>query len=274
MTDAKQNISLDEIKNIEAEILEQIIKICDDNNLSYSLMGGSLIGVIRHKGFIPWDDDIDIMMPRPSYEKFKSIMLNSCDERIKYLSSETQNDYYYDYAKVISSKTDVKEYNLPKIDNYGVFVDIFPVDAIHNNTVKRYFQMFSIRVLRPLLEISRCEKPQSNNKTKLILKKFIFLFAKKIGYHRILNLINKISTECDYDKSKYVTVFGAFTTKAYQYYKKEMFENTVYKTFEGKNVKVIEEYDEYLKGLFGDYMQLPSKDKQKSNHNFDHILYK
>lgn len=275
MTDAIQNISLDEIKKIELEILKKIIKICDENNLRYSLMDGSLIGVIRHKGFIPWDDDIDIMMPRNDYEKLKSIMLNHPNDEIKYLSSQTQNDYYYAYAKVVSTKTDIKEYNLPKIENYGIFVDIFPIDAVHNNALIRYFQMFSMRFLRPFLEISRCEKPESNNENKLRFKKIIFLFAQKIGWHKVLNFINKISTKCNWDESQFATIlYSTISTKAHKYYKKEIFEQTIFKQFEGTDVKVIKDYDNYLKDLFGDYMQLPSKDKQKSNHNFDYILLK
>lgn len=275
MEKEKISISLEQIKKIEIEILENVIKICDDNELKYSLMDGSLIGVIRHNGFIPWDDDIDIMMPRPDFEKLKEIMVNNPIEGLKYMSSETQEDYYYPFAKVVSTKTEIKEYKLLKIKDYGVFIDIFPIDAVDNNPIKRFIRMKSIGILRPILEISYYEEPVSDSKMKLYFKKWIALFTKKIGYHKILKLINKISKKCDYNHCKLATIlYSTISSKANKYYNKEMFEDTIYKTFEDQKVKVIKEYDRYLKDLFGNYMKLPDEKDRKSNHKFDYIRYK
>lgn len=268
-------ISLEEMKEIEVEILKKIDEVCRNNKLTYSLMDGSLIGAIRHKGFIPWDDDIDIMMPRPHYEKLKDILIKEPIEGLKYMSSETQEDFYYPFAKIVSTKTTMKEYKSLEINDYGVFIDVFPIDGIYENKIKRFIQMRLIKILRPFLEISFHEKIDTNSNIKFIIKSLINIFAKMIGYKKIVSFINKISKKCNYNQSTYVTIlYSTISTKAKKYYKRDVFENVSYRKFEKEEFAVIKEFDRYLTDLFGDYMELPPIEKRISNHKFDRLNWK
>ena len=270
-----RNITLEEIKNIGIGILEQIDNICKENNLKYSLLGGSLLGAIRHQGFIPWDDDIDIMMPRPDYEKLKEIMIEHPIEKIKYMSCDTQPDYYYPYAKVVSTITTAKEYNLFQIQDYGVFIDIFPIDGTYDSEIKRWFQKKKINILRFLMRSSYCEKQLSNSIIKKIIKKIIAFFTKLIGFKRWTKIMQKTMQKCDYAKSKYASLVEEdIYIKDGKFYTKDMFENVSLKPFENKKFYVIDNYDKFLTDEFGDYMTLPPIEKQKSNHHFDRLMWK
>ena len=126
-----KEINLEKIKKSEIDILKYIEKICKENNIKYSLMDGSLLGAVRHNGFIPWDDDIDIMLLREDYDKLKRVILNdSNNSRYLYMSNDLYDDYLYPYAKLIDTETSAKETGIKAPKNYGIFVDIFPIDKI------------------------------------------------------------------------------------------------------------------------------------------------
>lgn len=271
----EKKITLEEMKKIEIEILEKIDEICKKNNLKYSLMDGSLIGAIRHKGFIPWDDDMDIMMPRPDYNKLKQIFLENPVDGLKYMSSEVQEDFYYPFSKVVSTKTTIKEYKALEIKDYGVFVDIFPIDGVYENKIKRYFQVTSLKILIILIQISFHEDEISNSKIKKYIKKILSIFAKKIGFKKLVKIANEIMQKCNYTDSKYVTsLYSDISLKKRKFYDKDFFESVIYKKFENKEFLVIEKYDEYLKDLYNDYMKLPPIECRKSNHAFDRLIWK
>ena len=275
MKNKQINITLDEMKKIELEILGKIDEICRKNNLKYSLAAGTLIGAIRHKGFIPWDDDIDIMMPRPDYEKLKQILLKNPVEGLKYMSSDTQYDFYYPFAKVVSTQTTIKEYKALEIKDYGVFVDVFPIDGVYQNRMKRFFQVKSLKILRNLIQISFHEEEISNSKIKRYIKQVIAIFSKKVGFKRWVEIANKIMKKCDYNNSEYVTeLYNDISIKRNRIYQKYIYENVSYKQFEDKKFLVLDNYDKYLKDLFGNYMELPPIESQKSNHDFDRLMWK
>ena len=146
-------INSDELKSIQLDLLQKTADFCENNGLRYFLCGGTLIGAIRHKGYIPWDDDIDIAMPRPDYEKFVRIF-NLTQNYYQVMSIETDPDYAYAFAKVYENRTVLKELHYPGdafgvyidilYDNrtvlkelhykgsIGVFIDIFPADGVKN----------------------------------------------------------------------------------------------------------------------------------------------
>lgn len=271
----KKQITLDEMKEIELNILDKVDKICKENNLVYSLMDGSLIGAVRHNGIIPWDDDIDIMMPRPDYERLKEIMTQNPISNLLYMSSETQNDYIYPFAKVVDTRTTVKEYKTIEIENYGVYLDIFPVDAVYNNKIRRFFQMRIMKFLRKCLETSFHENAVSKNKIKRLLKRIMTFFTKLVGYKKWLKVINRNCLKRNYKENNYVTIlYSTICTKANKYYTKEMFEKITDVKFENRDIKIIKDYDKYLMDLFGNYMKLPPVEEQVSNHNFDRLEWK
>ena len=128
--------TVEELQKIELEILKYIDKVCKENNLTYFLAYGTLIGAIRHKGFIPWDDDVDIQMPRDDYNKLCDILKEE-NGRYKLLDHKEGLGYIYPFAKVIDSNTRLIETGLTETVNMGVYIDIFPIDGTPNDFKKR-----------------------------------------------------------------------------------------------------------------------------------------
>lgn len=248
-------INIDEIKRIEISILDYVVDICERNNLNYSLAFGTLLGAVRHKGFIPWDDDIDIHMPRPDYDKFIKITTSSsCDSIYKTLSFDTDSSYYYQFAKVVDSRTKVVETDLIPNVNMGVWIDIFPVDSID-----RCFNFR--RNIITLLDYFRILSVYNNVPAKLhkfgrILPFILFRFAKCFKPQLYISLMNYIATRGAFDQSHFSSVLiGRITSK--MKFKSSDFVNCSLITFEGKQYKAPANVDEYLSIMYGDYMQLP-----------------
>ena len=267
-------LSLQEIKECEINILEKIDKICKKYNLKYSLMDGSAIGAVRHHGFIPWDDDIDIMMIRDDYNKLKDILKNNKEELL-YLSCDTRDDYSYPYAKVVDMNTDAKEIGIDKPEGYGVFVDIFPIDKITNCKIEKILYLFYMKILYKIYFIKIYKKQISDSKLKLFLKNIMALLLKPINFKKLVKKMNQksqIFNNCDIDN--YAIIFHDTTLNKKITYKKDFFENIKYMNFENKEFLIINHYDEYLKNVFGEYMKLPPKENRKTNHNWEYLKKK
>ncbi len=271
-----EKLSLKEIQKIEIEILSKIDKICKNNNITYSLAAGSVIGAIRHKGFIPWDDDIDIIMSRKDYEKFKDIMTSQNYKDIKYLSCEIQNDYWWPYAKVVSLKTEAQEKNLKPTKDYGVFVDIFPLDNIPNDEQERKKYFNKLKIIRNLYLLKLFGTSTTSNNFKKIIKKILLFFLTPISSRHLLLKFNTLVKK--YKDTPNCNNLGLLVTettiKRNIIYPNNFLEKIIYTEFENKKFTIIENYDKYLKELYGDYMKLPPKEEQISNHHWEILKLK
>lgn len=258
---SKDCLSLDEIKNIEVEILEYISEICDKNNLRYFLSYGTLIGAIRHKGFIPWDDDIDIAMPRKDYDQLLEILQAQTASKYKCLIP-MKAGYYYEFAKVIDTTTRVQEQTTISAE-CGVWVDIFPLDGLNRSDKINHYT---------LLFLNRCRAASVNakfpNKMRGLLKPLEFCFWKLcrlIGYKPFLRTSLKLSQKYDFDSSEFVGFASSYP--AYnKYMERKWFEESVNVPFENKRFKAPKEYHKYLSTQYGDYMKLPPEDRRISHH--------
>ena len=279
-----------EVKNELLLILKEFVDFCNKHNLKYSLDGGTLIGAIRHKGFIPWDDDIDVMMPREDYvflrENFKS-------ENVYFLDSYINRRYHQSIGKLISKKTWGYEKPYKKYKNYGVYLDIFPLDYVPND--ERLFYEFLYK------------NKKLTNKCYLMASKYFFVwdyitkksdYIKNIlliplsiirtisyrwifGFHVILKKIEKFPKMNSVNKIYYNNTFEnvsnddrkmAFVSwNDYKYnmcFTKGDFENSYIFNFEGIKCKVVNNYDNYLKMFYNsDYMKLPPLSKRVKSHH-------
>lgn len=267
-----KELSLEEVKEIQLSILEYIDRVCEENRIPYYLCGGTLIGAVRHKGYIPWDDDIDIMLLRPDYMKLLSVL--EANDTYKCLSMYNQNDYFYPFAKVVDSRTELIEKNSDyKIQNYGVYVDIFPVDSLPNDNEKRHAHYQRILKARQLYYLSLSKKtPAVGNLLKYPPKFCLWVYSRIKGWKFWLNKIEELANIYSDGDSEYVGCVVA------GYGEKETYHRSLYKEikapFEGYSFSIPQGYDEYLTCLYGDYMKIPPADKQVTRHDFTAYLRK
>lgn len=274
MEEDKQ-ISLEEMKKIEIGIMKYIDQVCKENHLRYSLMDGSLIGAVRHQGFIPWDDDIDIMMPRPDFEKLKSIMIKQTNKDFLFMDSETQSDYYYPFAKIVDTRTEVKEKNSKKIKDFGVYVDLYIIDAVPANKTKRYFQSKTAFLMKYLSGYYSVEEKQYDTVISKIYKPILNLLVDLLNIKRLMKWHRKLSAKYDWDNTETVAILGTdLCTKRGVYYSKYLFKDYQTTKFEDCEFSIIKQYDPYLKKVFGNYMELPPEEERVTHHFFDYLRYK
>ena len=260
-------LTTEECKEVQLSILNFIDKVCEENHLRYYLCGGTLIGAIRHHGYIPWDDDIDIMLPRGDYRKLVELLKDH--PKYKCLSMYTQEDYFYPFAKVVDTDTSMVEHNADlQIENYGVYVDLFPVDGLPSDRAKNHRYYKKVMRLRNRYYLAISNRPwKSRNPLKSILLRLLFIYSKAVGWRYLLEKLDRLSQRYDFESSELVGVpcagYGERET-----YHRSLYEKTLRVPFEQYSFNIPAGYDEYLTCLYGDYMQIPPKEKQVTRHDF------
>lgn len=134
--------NIEDVWKVEQEILDVFHKVCVDNNLKYSIAYGTLLGAVRHKGFIPWDDDIDVIMPREDYEKLRTLWVKNAPKKYIFQDYYTDKNYINNFAKIRKDKTAFVQSEKEKDFNYhkGIFIDVFPADRVPNSSMSRKFK--------------------------------------------------------------------------------------------------------------------------------------
>jgi lipopolysaccharide cholinephosphotransferase len=266
-----KEITLDELKKIELGILEEIDKICKEQNIRYSLCGGTLLGAIRHGGFIPWDDDIDIFMPRPDYNRFVEYCSKNSTP-FALLCNKTDERYGYLFAKAMAKNTVIKEENNnPKNIDMGVYVDVFPIDGLADTREEAEKKFSKSRFKRELLVANNWKKFFRSKTRKWYYEpiRFAFFILSRFARpNKLISAIEKIYPEELFENSKYcATICGSYRDR--EIAEKEVYTEFVDIQFEGKTFKGLAHYDKYLSNIYGDYMKLPPKEKQVSHHMFE-----
>lgn len=255
-------------------ILDFIIKICNEYNLTYFLCGGTALGAIRHKGFIPWDDDIDIFMPRPDYQRFQDILIKMNNPDYEFLSYETTTFYIQPMGKVSDKHTTLLELDS---QNYveGLYVDVFPLDGCSD--LFEEYKKDMVRYQHLYLKMQVLNEPMNRRVIKSILRMFKnrnYYFCRYLPYYfirpflrrnSILSDLRSIENSYSYIDANHVACYsGSYKDK--EYFFKEWFGSGLKMTFEGLDVVLPQNYDAYLSRIYGDYMKLPPAEKQVSHH--------
>lgn len=262
-----KELSIEEVKKIQLSILQYIDSVCEENGIPYYLCGGTLIGAIRHKGYIPWDDDIDIMLLRPDYMKLLSLL--ESNDTYKCLSMYNQSDYFYPFAKVIDSHTELVEKNSSyRIQNYGVYVDIFPIDSLPDDNEKRHVHYQKILKIRKTYYLSLSRKiPSIGNLLKYPPKFCLWVYSRIKGWKYWLEKIEELAKLYSNEDSEYVgCVVAGYGEK--ETYHRSLYARQIKVPFEEYVFAIPQGYDEYLTCLYGDYMKLPPIEKRITRHDF------
>lgn len=261
-----EEMTLREIQLAELDILIEFDKICKENDLKYSLCGGTMLGAIRHKGFIPWDDDIDVMMPRPDYERLKSLFNDINKQDNLQLLTKGKNKEDYPFMKLIDKRYVINCPNGDLSDN--LWIDIFPVDGFPTEKEEAFLKR--VKKYRSLF-VYNYYTWKSDSAFKNLLIKLYGVYAKAYGMDRALKKLNKLALCYDYLTSEYAGVISWGLYGVGEKVVKNEFENIVEVDFEGHKLSAMSCWDDYLHGIYGDYMQLPPENK-RATHSF--VAYK
>ena len=261
-------LTLKQIQDIEADILEQIHIFCEENNIRYCLACGTLLGAVRHKGFIPWDNDIDICMPRPDYEKFiYMVRENPINSNLKLLHYTLDTKYHYLVARICDLRTVVTPSYLREIpDDLGVWVDIFAVDGMWEKPWRHPFYWMGLTFNKIMQRAETYYMPQKKGISNFIKKMLILVFPSTNNKHQFL--VDQYAKKCSYEKHNKVIDITDWDRKNYKIFlTHEDFDKRVKMEFEGRKFYGPKSWDRYLKGVYGDYMNLPPEDQRKP-HDF------
>lgn len=269
-----KELSLDEVKNIEFEILVDVANYCDKNNLRYYLSSGTLLGAIRHKGFIPWDDDIDINISRPDYVKFVNGYNKNHNGNYVLSSIENNKNHLFTFAKVFDNRTIKIESGISYNSNNmgGVDIDIFPIDGLPTNINQsnKYFKK-QIRAYKGYaLSIMKFSK--GKNFLRSFVKFIVLFIFKSIGKTRFIKLINKNAMKYDFDSSEYIALSVAPYYGNKERILKSSYIDQVKVEFEKEMFYAPLCYHEHLTNLFGDYEKMPPKSERVTHHSFKAYL--
>ena len=257
-------LSLDEVKKIQIELLDYLDEVCKDNNIDYWLDSGTLIGSIRHKGYIPWDDDIDVCVKRSDYDKLLHCLEDNKGQ-YKIFSMYNNPDYFYLFAKLADTTTLVEEKGIRKIPGLGVNIDIFPMDYLPQDRKKRIKIENKVFFLRALVCYGIYTKHQFKNAS--IKYKLIHIVGKIFGWRRALIKADKCCKKTSKENSAYIIQLVAATRKGIEV-KKSCFDESNWGVFEGKEYPIPKGYHDYLTAAYGNYMELPPIEKRVLKHDF------
>ena len=261
-------LEMEEIKKIELNILTEFADFCKKNDLKYYLGYGTLLGAVRHKGFIPWDDDIDVLMPRPDYNRFVELTgFNPIKENLETrLYKACLHPNIYPFAKLIDNSTIVFEKGKSKKNISGLWIDIFPLDGYPEDKSKAYALFDKYQRLRKLQDLATTNPFYINQSLiKKIIKTLILSPAAKLyGIKKLCAKINLLAQTFSYEDSKALADFTWGDSRDC-YLLKEELEPAVELQFENRTFKAPASYDLYLKRLYGDYMQLPPENERVSH---------
>lgn len=270
-------MTIEDIKAISLEILRDVHNFCVKNNIKYTLQGGTLLGAIRHKGFIPWDDDIDIAMPRPDYDRF--INTYKSEKGFQVLSRELPDseDVFIAYARICDmQKTFVDDSYCPwSTRSKGVWIDLFPLDGAENSYNKcfkriKIMQFYwaqgnTIRTAHnPLSAMENLEKL-----FKQIIKKAIVYFCSVRAIDKHIAMCKDIK----WGTTDYYSNFSFLRYGIRERHHLRVLDETILVPFEKDHFYIMKGFDEALKEKYGNYMELPPIEKQIHSHDFNKFYW-
>ncbi len=251
---------LRKIQLIQLEMLIEVDRICKKCDINYNIIAGTLLGAIRHKGYIPWDDDADVALLRPEYEKFRIACKTELDKsRFYFQDHRNTKGYRWGYGKLRKKNTlFLRKYQEHMPYEQGIFIDIFPLDGVPDNYFLRSMKNFECFCVRKILW-SKVGKIAEKN----FWKRQVYKILERIPENKVFRYYHRMICNANHQKTRMVRIL-MFPTPNNEYgYYRNWYENSTDTNFEGVVFQGIKDYDSYLNFKFGNYMELPPIEDRK-----------
>ena len=254
----------------ELEMLKEILKITGRHNLRCYMLGGTFLGAVRHRGFIPWDDDVDMGMPREDYEKFTEFAQRELEPPLKLVSFKTDETHHDFCNRVVNESISVIRNDAITEQKENIWIDIFPLDGMPDNPFVRHVHQLRLLFLRLLLQYSKFRTGVNIKKKRgfveNVLIKLGFIVSKicRFDTGKRLFAIENAMKKYPYEKSRYVVNFmGAY--KFREMFPRSFYDDSVLYDFEDIQLPAPRVYDKVLSQLYGDYMTPPAQTERFSH---------
>lgn len=256
--------TLKKLQETQIEILNEIDRVCRENGLRYSLYAGSLLGAVRHKAFIPWDDDLDICMPRADYEQFLSIWDKEADKKYILLNKRVNPNYTQSFSKIRKDHTCFLQSDRERNRYHtGIFVDVFPVDRMQDGKIAQ--KKFICECMFYQLFTREYVPPKGNAIVRAICNLILRLTTRKIRM-KLIDKLERDITRCSNDNRKRVVFVETPST-----YTKPMpcdlLDEYEELPFGDRSYMCFKKWDEYLTLKYNNYMQLPQEEERAWKHH-------
>lgn len=249
------------------ELLKELIRVCDRNNLTYYACGGTCIGALRHDGFIPWDDDLDVFMPRPDYERLWLMRDQFQEGRFKLCRTTLERNYHHRVQQLVDLNTTfINQRSVDEDIEHGVYIDIIPIDACAPTAISRLVQRFEA-MLYSVYNVQCLPEFHGGNTFRFAVWLALALVPSKNLRYKIWLYCEQKMTKYDWAKAEQVVELAASVKVMHNPYPKEWFKKGEKHKFEDIEINLPAGVTQYLTKVFGDYMTLPPKEERHPRHN-------
>lgn len=271
-----KELTISEMRAVQLEMLDRLDKVCREHGLRYYLCGGTLLGAVRHKGYIPWDDDIDVNILRPDLDRLLEITGGKLGDGLVIVKPGERKDKSLIFYRIYNEKTLLVSRNqkLGTEARTNIFIDVFPVDALPSSSLANKMVYLWSGFLISLGNMSAVGRVVGTSRKKRFVKSLLLPIAKLHSTDRWNEITDRFARKRNYEKARYVGVIN--TEAAHRFNErilKSEYEPAVEVEFEGKRYPAPKGWDIYLRNLYGaDYMELPPAEKRESHHDFQAFL--
>lgn len=268
----KRELTIKQTQEISLEILKIVADICEEQDLRYYLIYGTLIGAVRHKGYIPWDDDVDIMMPRPDYDRLLAYLYKNIDQYpdLEVFNHDVNKLYPYMITRISDKRYEIQMEN-EKPYGMGVFIDIYPYDGLGNNENEALkYGLKGDRLSSICYQATRDHFAIETTTSMLrkMIKYPFYLMSKMIGKDRIQDNLERLARVKPYDENAYVGCVVWLSGGMRDIFPREWFEEYITVPYEKYEFRIPKDYDKILSHIYGDYMKLPPEKDRIGHHNY------